>query len=348
MKGVFEMKKKWIIPVIAGSLLLILVIVNVVNAFLSRVPSNDISVTGNTAGNLNNGGLFAEADGKVYFSNAYDGGRLYSMNADETEVKRLTGSRVSSINVGGKFLYYYMDNSNGGTGFGYVIRSFGLYRSRLDGSRLKCLDRSAAVTLQLVGDYVYYQRYNNKDFTKLYKVKTDKSEMQLVSDTIINPNACNNGTIYFNGTEKDHYLYGLDTRTDSVYTVYKGNLWFPAYHNNYIYYMDVSSNYRLCRYSLVDNTVEILTTDRVDTFNVGDFFIYYQKNSAESPALMRMELDGSNPEVVAEGNYTNINLTSSYAYFNAFGEETPVYRTPVYGNINVTPFTAAEQAALDN
>ena len=132
--------------------------------------------------------------------------------------------------------------------------------------------------------------------------------MQLVSDSVINPNACNNGTIYFNGTETDHYLYGLDTRTDSIYTVYKGNLWYPAYHNNYIYYMDVSSDYRLCRYSLIDNTVEILTTDRVDTFNVGDFFIYYQKNSADSPALMRMELDGSNPEVVAEGNYTNINI----------------------------------------
>ncbi len=106
------MKKKWIIPVIAGSILLILVIANLVNAFLSRVPANDISVTGNTAGNLNNSGLFAEDNGKVYFSNAYDDGRLYSMNADETDVKRLTGSRVSSINVGGKFLYYYIDRKS--------------------------------------------------------------------------------------------------------------------------------------------------------------------------------------------------------------------------------------------
>lgn len=340
------MKRNWKVFLIAGILLLILIIVNTANSLMARVPSNDISVTGNTAGNLNNGGLFAEDDGKVYFSNAYDGGRLYSMNPDETEMKRLTGSKVNSINVGGKYLYYYMDNSNGGTGFGYVIRSYGVYRSRLDGSRLKCLDRSAATTLLLSGDYVYYQRYNNKEFTKLYKVKIDKSDMQLISDVIINPNACDNGTIYFNGTEKDHYLYGLDTRTDSIYTVYQGNLWYPAYHSGYIYYMDVSSNYRLCRYSLANNTVEILTTDRVDTFNVGDFFIYYQKNSSDSPALMRMELDGSNPEIVAEGNYENINLTSSYAYFNAFGEETPVYHTPVYGSINVTPFTAAEEAVV--
>lgn len=342
------MKKNWKVFLITGTILLVLVVANAVGALLERVPSNDISVTGNTAGNLNNGGLFAESNGKVYFSNAYDGGRLYSMNADETELVRLSPSRAHSINVGGKYLYYYMSNSEGGTGFGYVIRSYGIYRSKLNGKNLKCLDRTVATALLLSGDYLYYQRYNNNDFTKLYKIKTDKSDLQLVSDSIINPNACNNGTIYFNGTEKDHYLYGLDTRTDSIYTVYKGNLWYPVYHSGYIYYMDVSSKYRLCRYSLSDNSVEILTTDRVDAFNVGDFFIYYQKNSQDSPALMRMELDGSNPEVVAEGNYTNINLTSSYAYFNAFGSDTPVYRTPVYGSVNVMPFTAAEEAAIKN
>ena len=60
---------------------------------------------------------------------------------------------------------------------------------------------------------------------------------------------------------------------------------------------------------------------------------------------MRMNLDGSNPEVVAEGNYENINLTSTYAYFNAFGASTPVYHTPVNGPVNVTTFSAAMDAA---
>ena len=109
--------------------------------------------------------------------------------------------------------------------------------------------------------------------------------------------------------------------------------------------MDVSENYRLCRYSLSANTVEILTNDRVDTFNVGEQYIYYQRNSATEPALMRMRLDGSSPEVVAEGNYSDINLTSAYAYFHEFGQDTPVYHTPVNGDVNVTTFTAAESAA---
>lgn len=338
------MKKNWKILLLSGIILIILIVSSVISLFSGKVPPNDISVTGNTAGNLNNGGLYAESGGKVYFSNAYDNGCLYSMNTDETELKKLSSSQASSINVGGNFLYYYMDSSGGGTGLGYVVRTYGIFRTSLDGKNSECLDRNAAVTMQLAGDYLYYQRYTNQDFTKFYKVKTDKSENVLVSDSIINPAACSNGIIYFNGTEKDHYLYALDTRTDTISTVFNGNLWYPAYYDGYIYYMDVSSNYRLCRYSLTDNTVEILTNDRVDIFNVGDTYIYYQRNSSTEPALMRMHLDGSNPEIVAEGNYSDINLTSSYAYFHAFGEDVPVYHTPVNGAVNVTVFTAAMDA----
>lgn len=339
------MKENWKLFLFIGIILLVLILSSVISSLAERVPQNDISVTGNTAGNLNNLGLYAESNGKVYFSNSYDNGCLYSMNLDETQIKKLTTSPVNSINVGGNFLYYYMDSSGAGTGLGYVVRTYGVFRSKLDGSRLKCLDRNAAVTMQLSGDYIYYQRYNNQDFTKFYKVKTDKSECVQVSDLIINPACCYNGTIYFNGTEKDHYLYALDTRTDTVSTVYEGNLWYPVYAGGYIYYMDVSSNYRLCRYSLTANTVEVLTNDRVDTFNVGDSYIYYQRNSSTEPALMRMWLDGSNPEVVAAGNYENINLTSTYAYFNAFGTDVPVYHTPVNGPVNVSSFTAAMEAA---
>ncbi len=341
------MKNNWKALLFAGIVLLILIGLGVFSAYTSKIPHNELSVTGNTAGNLNNSGLFAESDGRVYFSNAYDNGCLYSMNSDETDLKKLSSSRVNAINVGGNYLYYYMDSDgNGSDGMGFVVRTYGVYRSRLNGKNTKCLDRSASITMQLCGDYIYYQRYNNKDFTKLYKVKTDKSESTLVSDSIINPAACNNGIIYFNGTESDHYLYALDTATDTISTIYQGNLWYPAFKNGYIYYMDVSENYRLCRYSLSENTVEILTNDRVDTFNVGEQYIYYQRVSTTEPALMRMRLDGSSLEMVAEGNYSDINLTSAYAYFHEFGQDTPVYHTPVNGEINVTTFTAAENAAV--
>lgn len=341
------MKKQWKVVILFSIILIILICLTLTKHLSGKIPSNDITVTGNTGGNLNNHGLFAESDGMVFFSNSYDGGRLYSMNLDESNVVRLSNSLVNSINVGGDYLYYYMDSSSGGTGIGYVIRTYGVYRSRLDGSDTKCLDRQAAVTMQLVGDYIYYQRYNNTDYTKFYKIKTDKSEQSLVSDEIINPVACHNGILYYNGTGRDHFLYAMDTRDDSVTTVYQGNLWYPVYAQDYIYYMDVSSNYRLCRYSLLDQTVEVLTSDRLDTFNVGRNYIYYQRSS-DSPALIRMGLDGSSPEIVAEGVYTDINLTSSYVYFHAYGSDTPVYHTPTDGPIQVTEFEAAKAAAFQS
>ena len=170
------MKKNWKIFLFISIILLVLAASVVFSSLSEKIPANDISLTGNTGGNLNNGGLYAESNGKVYFSNAYDNGCLYSMNTDETDLKKLSNTQAGSINVGGDFLYYYMDSSGSGTGLGYVVRTYGIYRSRLNGNDAKCLDRNAAVTMQLVGDYIYYQRYTNQDFTKFYKIKTDKTD----------------------------------------------------------------------------------------------------------------------------------------------------------------------------
>lgn len=317
------------------------------STYLKRVPPNTPGTVGNTAGNINNSGLFAEDSERVYFSNSYDHGYIYSMNADETDIKKFNASASRSILVGDNHIYYYMDTANGGTGLGYVVRTFGIYRTDKKGKNTTCLDRNAAVSMQLVDDYIYYQRYNNKEYTKLYRIKTDKTDMTKVSDAIVNPASAFEGNIYYNGTEKDHYLYKLNTKDGSSSVVYQGNVWYPQYVDGYVYFMEVGANYRLCRYSPMLGQVEILTNDRVDTFNVGNGYIYYQKNDSSAPALMRMRIDGSNPEVVLSGNYNDINLTSKYAYFKAYGDDTTIYHTPVDGPLNVGVFTAALEAVAE-
>lgn len=338
------MKKETKVLIILGIIAILLTGALIINYMGKKVPDNDISVVGNSAGNVNNGGLFAQNNTKVYFSNSFDRGYLYEMNADETDIKLISASPVRNILIGGDYLYYYMDTSEAnGTGLGYVVRNYGIFRSKLNGKNVKCLDRQASVSMQLIGNYLYYQRYNNKDFTKIYRVKTSNTEPEFITDEIINPACAYNGTIYYNGTNKDHFLYALNTNNNQPYTVYEGNLWFPQYANGYIYYMDVSSDYRLCRYDLNGQMVEILTNDRVESFNVGSYNIYYQKNNDEH-ALMRMNLDGSNPEIVALGDYNDINLTSQYAYFKQFGDDVTTYHTPVYGTVNVTVFNNALEA----
>ncbi len=90
--------------------------------------------------------------------------------------------------------------------------------------------------------------------------------------------------------------------------------------------MDPANDYRLCRYSRSENVIEVLTEDRVDCFNVGGGYIYYQKNGADA-RLKCMKNDGSEAKDIAEGNYTHINMTSRYVYFHAFGDDATLYHS---------------------
>lgn len=332
--------------IILGITLLIVLLLFIVMLLSGKIPMNDEYTTGNTAGNLNNGGYFCEADGKVYFANAYDGNALYSMKPDETELTKLSSNSVSYINAGGKYLYYYMQsNNNGGDGLGYMMRTYGIFRCKKNGGQSTCLSRSAATAMQLCGNYLYFTNASN-DPASLSKIKIDKSEEADITDYSANPACYVNGSIYFNGTKEDHALYALDTTTDQITTVWQSNLWNPIVVNGYVYYMDVENNYRLCRYSLSGDVMEVLSNERIDFFNVYDNMIYYQTCSETEPALKRMVIDGSSQETVAEGVYQNINVTSQYVYFNEFNAPTPVYKTSTYGSVNVTTFDAAQAAAL--
>ena len=333
--------------ILAISITIVVLILLSLGVVLSgHITMNDDFTVGNTPGNLNNGGYFCEADGRVYFANAYDSYGLYSMNPDESEMVKLSGNSVSSINAAGKYLYYAMtSDSSNGSGLGYLAHTEGIYRSNLKGKSTVGLDRCGIVSMQLCGNYLYYEKYDKALGTTLDKVRIDKKDRQTVAEEIINPNCYVNGRIYYNGTGKDHFLYALDVSTDNATVVWRGNLWNPIVQDGYVYYMDVSENYRLCRYSLNNDVVEVLTNDRIDMFNVYDNYIYYQVSSTDAPALKRMLTDGSYQELVREGVYQNINITSEYVYFNAFNETTPVYKTYTYGPVNVTTFDAAREAA---
>lgn len=341
-------KTRNIMIAVLGTLIFITLFVTTLLSY--RVKMNEGNVTGNTAGNLNNRGLFCERNGVVYFSNLYDNGCLYSMSPDGSNMKKLTTTGVASINADDHYLYYFMDSFKAGQGLGFVQRTYGIYRSKLNGKGSRCLKRGNAITLQLCGNYLYYQNFDNHNTngTELFKIKIDRSEDIRVANYLVNPASCVDGIIYFNGTRDNHYLYALNTANDSISTIWDGNVFNPVYHNGYFYYMDASEDYRLCRYSPSANMVEVLTNDRLDFFNVYDDYIYYQKSSQKEPALKRMYTDGSNVEIVAEGVYENINITSDYVYFTAYDADTPMYMTPTYGPIYVATFDAAAQAAIEN
>ena len=56
--------------------------------------------------------------------------------------------------------------------------------------------------------------------------------------------------------------------------------------------------------------------------------IFYQRN--REPALIRVNYDGSDAVVIAEGNYENINCTSTYTFYSPFKEDA-TYITYTFG-----------------
>ena len=331
--------------IIAGCMIIVLVLLAIIFNIINRIPDNPPTLTGNTAGNLNNGGYFCESNGKVYFANAYDHGYLYSMNTDQTDLKRLYNSDCSNICVGGKYLYFCMETPKGGTGLGFVIKTSGIYRATETGTKVKCLTSDDSLIMNLIGNTLYYQAGTGTGVgLKKVDIRGDEEEQVIEDSFVLNPACAVDGRIYYGGTQKDHYLYAYDPVSDTASAIWDGDVWNPVYEGGYFYYMDISDDYKICRYSPMNQTVEILSHDRADNFNVGYGMIYYCVSVGDAPGLYRMRLDGSGKEPVALGYFCDINMTSTYTYYRTFKTDTPIYCVPTAGG-SAFEFTAARDAA---
>lgn len=343
MKARIQMKKNTQVIIVISTFVVLILFLGAVLLLSGHVAKNPEGTIGNTAGNINNSGLVCEYDGVVYFANSFDGGSLYSMTPDEQNLKRLNSVETQNILAGGKYLYYFQTGAaSTGSGFGQLDGMKSFDRCDLKGHNSIGLTTDVVTAAQLVDNSLYLMTTDN-DGLLFYKMGINGEDEVALAEYIVNPACARDGVIYYNGTVEEHYLYALNTKTDVAEVVWKGNLWYPVLEGDYVYFMDVPNNYRLCRYSLAQNVVEVLTNDRVDCFNVGNGYIYYQKNSTTDPQLICMRTDGSNVQVVAAGNYTDINMSSQFVYFREFGADEVTYHSPLGSNY-YEPFRAAQEA----
>lgn len=338
-------KKKTKQNIIALVLCIVILIAGGVLTFLwTHKPkleiNNPAGTIGNTAGNLNNYGIFCETGGKVYFSNSFDGGALYCMNSDESDIRKIASSVAQTILSDGNYLYFFQAGIAGSGDISNIVSRHGYFRSDLSGNQITSLSEDVIVTGQLIGNYLYLLSVNEGAIS-FFKLRCDKSDSVALANYSINPACVQGSTIYYNGTQDNHYLYALDTANDVPRQVENISLWYPVIDGNYLYYMDVPNNYRLCRYNMSSREIEILTKDRVDCFNVGGGYIYYQKNGTD-PQLICMRTDGTDARIIASGNYTRISMTSKYVYFQEFESRTQ-YHCPI-GSSSYALFTAAQNA----
>lgn len=331
------MRLRTIIPLVIVTIVIAIALVFGIKN--KKDSTNDPYTVGNTAGNLNNSGLFCEKDGVVYFSNPNDGGSLYSMNPDETNLKLIYKASVESINADKTRIYYTLSGESSGTGLGFIRKSTGMYSIKKNGGGSIAYTQDPVGIVALSGNSLYYQHYTNTTGTNLDCISTNKKNNHKVVDNMVSPASVDSGRIYYSGASNDMNLYVLDTATDDSTVLYERSMFSPIYHNGYIYYIDLVTNYQLHRYNMSTGEDVTLTKERVDMFNVAGNMIYYQSDSSSAtPALKRMTTDGEDMEVVSEGIYCDINITSNYVYFHSYDSKYPTYHTPLYGSVMVSVF----------
>lgn len=125
---------------------------------------DDPNTTGNTAGNLLNGGKFCEADGRIYYADPYDNDSLYVTDDKLQKSTKLHGDTVSYLNVAGDYIFYTRRNDRKSVTGGNVLAlsKAGLFRLTTDGKNMGKLYDDPTQSVCLYGNYLYYQHYDEK------------------------------------------------------------------------------------------------------------------------------------------------------------------------------------------
>ncbi len=299
----------------------------ILSNYLKRIPENPADTIGNTSGNLNNKGLFCEHDGVIYFSNLNDNRYLYKMNSDCSDPVLVAEVPVTYINAAGDYIYFYFDDPGGTKFMGVSGRMSGIFRIRKGEPDFVCLDKCTSGVLNLVGNTLYYEHYDNTNGMQLYHSSLDGKDKGLAVDEIINPACVINGDIYY--SEQDSQKLKIYRPGDSEGRLYMDYaVYNPVVDGSDLYFMNMNDDYCLYRYSLSTGDLTKITDERIDTFNVYGSVIFYQRN--RNPALIRVNTDGTDPVIVATGVFENINCTSTYTFFSPF-KENAMYVTYTFG-----------------
>jgi len=321
-------------------IIIFIAIVVLIGLNLSKTEFNEENISGNTAGNLLNGGTFCQMDNKVYFSNPKDGGSLYVMDLEEKEYKKLSYDHVSHINVLGKYIYYIRDNRNNIDSLrGLNLNSNGIFRINLNGDKIKALYDDPSTFMNVHGNYVYYEHYD-KDGLTFYSVKIDGSEEKKLSDEPILPISIINNTLYYTKTGKNNSISKMNLSNGTSSTIYsKENTYAPVVHDDYIYFISITDQYNIKRIRLNGSDPETIVKESCSTYNISDDgkYLYYQIDDTVNNSLCMMNLETGEISIIKEGNYKGIHITSKYVYFSEYND-TKTYYLPIGATSGIMVF----------
>lgn len=291
----------------------------------NRTLQNEDGQLGNTAGNLYNGGLFCEYDGRIYFSNFNDDGALYSMDLTCSDVEKIATDKPAYLNIDDHYIYYARINNTKQHASSSIFDFYnvGIYRIDHDGKNTKMLYKDPAGLLSLYGNKLFYQHYTTDTGITFYSVNTDGRKETKLSDDPILPASYYDGRMYYAGALNEHGIHAKDMKTGVIYDIYDGNCYMPVATVTGIYFISLEDNYALCRIDFDGTNKTVLVDKFVSSYNISEDgnTIIYQVDGGDSNRIVALDIPTMATNTLLEGNYKNIHMTSSYVFFRDFNEQ---------------------------
>lgn len=306
-----------------------------------RTYFNEENEVGNTAGNIYNGGLFCEQDGRIYFSNDAADGSLYVMNSDCTNVKKIYDDKAAFINADENYVYYVRANNTRENQSGNILMFYntGVFRINHNGKNLKSITSNPGAYLTLKGNFLYFQQYDVEIGLYLYRYQIDGTLGRLLlKDTVI-PSMIKENSLYYVGYSKDHAINAMDLSSFTHHTIYDGSFAYPIFMGDYIYYIDLEDKYRIYRMKQDGSDKTLLVDERCSTYNITNSgkYLYYQVDGTKKNRIGRINLETMQSEDIMDGNYKQIHVTNNYVFFKDF-DNTNTYLMKADGIKDVSTF----------
>lgn len=322
-------------------ILLFVIIAVLLGLKTSRTIFNKENISGNTPGNLFNGGLFSQFGDKIYFSNYKDDGALYVMDLEGNHFEKLSSDKVGHINVLGKYIYYIRNkkskdaNSKNGLDF----NSNGIFRIDLKGNNIKALYDKPSTFMNVHGNYVYYRHYDKDELT-FYSVKIDGSEEKKISNLPIIPISIFDNILYYSKTKNANSIIKMNLNDGSTNTLYSDeNTYAPVVNGDFIYFISISDNYSIKRIHLDGSNPKTIVKDSCSTFNISPDgkYLYYQVDDTISNRICIMNLETGEVTTLLDGDYKEIHIAGNNVYFSDFNKS-KTYYIPIGATNGISTF----------
>jgi|GEM_PF-1642302 len=323
IKAQTKAKKYFILMVLA---VLCIVIITFINQFyqdkkqyenVSNIREglglNTLNAIGNTSGNISNGGIASSSGGYLYVLN--EKYQLIRMEPDFSRYEILNYASTTCINVVGNHVYFVAKEDNS------------IYRVNLATKVKTKIVEHAVVTMQVVGDWIYY--IDKEDTNSIYSIKKDGTNKRKLTSQSSDDICIYGDYIYYN--VEDVGVYRMPLRGDTQELVFEHSVKISDINiiDDWLYF--ISDNQNIYRVNLNNlQSLDAVYSGEVTNLIISDNRLYF----IEGNQIIRTNLNASNPTTITGNKTDQFNVISTWIIYYHL-EENCFYKISKYEDIDI-------------